>query len=84
MVHVITSICQSSCAQECVKVCPVDAIHGPPPSPTRQMFIDPELCISCTLCASACPVGAPFEEEDVPTEFEADIARNKEFFATGN
>ena len=27
--YVITSRCQSNCLQDCVKTCPVDAIHGP-------------------------------------------------------
>ncbi len=88
MPYVITSRCQGHVHAACVEVCPVDAIHGPDrrsaeSDPTAQLFIDPETCISCTLCGDTCPVNAPFEEDEVPTEHREDIARNAAYFAMG-
>ena len=81
MTHVITSDCQSSCTLECVSVCPVDAIHGPPEGTVaRQMFIDPGSCIDCTLCASVCPVSAPVIDVDLPAAHQGDLERNAAFF----
>ena len=94
MAHVITSACLGPCQAECVSVCPVDCIHGPVDaaalaarSPSeraaegQQLFIDPDLCICCGLCAAECPPEAIYDEDDVPAEHEADIARNAAFFA---
>ncbi|HSA32549.1 MAG TPA: 4Fe-4S binding protein [bacterium] len=45
--------------RECIPVCPTKAI-------TLRMgkaVIDPEKCIGCGLCATACAFGAPVERE---------------------
>jgi NADH:ubiquinone oxidoreductase subunit F (NADH-binding)/(2Fe-2S) ferredoxin/Pyruvate/2-oxoacid:ferredoxin oxidoreductase delta subunit len=41
--------------QQCVDVCPVDAIAG---DPGDVHTIDPETCIGCGQCTDACPVDA--------------------------
>jgi NAD-dependent dihydropyrimidine dehydrogenase PreA subunit len=97
MAYVITDPCVGTCDTACVDACPVECIHGPlpldelrealdraPPGAPRvslQLYIDPESCICCGACESECPVGAIFDEDAVPAEWRASIARNAEFFA---
>ena len=68
-VHVITEPCVGVKDAACVAVCPVDCIHPrkdePEHSRALQLYIDPDTCIGCGLCARNCPYGNinlhPFE-----------------------
>lgn len=64
MAYVITAACVGHKELHCILACPADAIASRPADP--QLYINPDLCIHCGLCASACPVGAIFPEEDLP------------------
>lgn len=98
MTYVITSPCVGCLDAACVGACPVDCIAGPIalddlraiPADQRglrlpgiQLFIDPDACICCGACAPRCPVGAIFDEDDVPPAERASIDRARAFFATG-
>jgi ferredoxin--NADP+ reductase len=65
MTYVITAACEKD--QSCVAVCPVDCIHPTPGEPgwdeSEQIYIDPDACIDCHACESACPVEAVFAED---------------------
>jgi len=81
MAYVITRLCQDCVDGGCMEYCPTDCIleHRPADGPStlpRQLFIDPEECISCNLCAPECPWEAIYDEDDVPPEFHSDIALN--------
>lgn len=85
MAYVIAQPCIGVKDAACLTVCPVDCIH-----PTKdeaefaaaeQLFIDPELCIDCGLCAEECPVRAIFAENDLPEEWRTFIAKNANYFA---
>jgi ferredoxin len=81
MAFVITRLCQDCVDGACVDVCPKDCIleHRPADGTSelpRQLFIDPEECISCGICVPECPWEAITDEGDVPPEFHADIALN--------
>ena len=81
MTFVITRLCRDCVDQSCVEVCPVDCIvqHRPATGSStlpNQLFIDPEECISCGLCAPECPWEAIYEESDVPAVFADDVALN--------
>ena len=43
-----------------------------------MLFINPETCIDCQACVVECPVEAIFDQDDVPEEFAAYIALNRE------
>jgi ferredoxin len=45
-----------------------------------MLYIDPEVCIDCGACVSACPVEAIFAEPDVPKQWEAYVERNAAFY----
>ncbi len=73
MAFVIAEPCVDHKDMACVAACPVDCIAGDP-EVDRKLFIDPDTCIGCGACASACPNGAIFEASDLPPAW-ADYAR---------
>ena len=48
-----------------------------------KLGIDPDECIDCDACVEACPVDACFAEDQLPSEWEAYVQRNAEYFTTG-
>ena len=95
MAYIIAEPCEGYCDTSCVDVCPVDCIHGPL-NPTgsgaevegmseedkkgKQLYIDNETCIDCSLCESECPPAAIFAEEDLPEKWQSYIQKNADFF----
>lgn len=82
MPYVIAAPCVAD--YSCVEVCPAQCI-GPRPDDagfdtTEQLFIDPERCIDCEACVSACPVGAIFEASRLPEKWQEYRAINAEYF----
>ena len=84
MAYVIALPCIGVKDTACIAVCPMDCIH-----PTKsesdfataeQLFIDPEVCIDCNLCADECPVSAVFSEHDLPPEWNHFVAKNADHF----
>lgn len=70
MTHIITSLCLRD--RGCIEVCPVDCIvPGHPIEQYPWMYIDPDTCIDCGACVPACPYGAIFPEDDVPSAYTA-------------
>ncbi|PWA13036.1 4Fe-4S ferredoxin [Pueribacillus theae] len=76
MAYVITSPCMEEKARECVEVCPVDCIH----EGEDMFYINPDDCIDCGACLSACPVEAIYYEDEVPEEESKFIELNMRFF----
>ena len=81
MAWVITRMCRDCVDMACVEVCPVDCIvqhknKGDANGYENQLYIDPEECINCGVCEPECPWEAIFEDEQVPSVFEADVAEN--------
>jgi ferredoxin len=86
--YVIAEPCVSVKDGACVEVCPVDCIH---PRPDEQepfavaepLYIDPDACTDCSLCADLCPVQAIFLDRDLPKKWQhyeqinADHYKNK-------
>jgi ferredoxin len=54
MAYVIAAPCVDHSDQSCVAVCPVDCIWGDL-AVDRKMYVDPESCIECGACETACP-----------------------------
>jgi NAD-dependent dihydropyrimidine dehydrogenase PreA subunit len=82
MPYVITEPCIDVKDASCVEVCPVDCIHTTDDSP--QYYINPDQCIDCAACESACPVSAIFWEGDLAADQESYKALNAQFFADRN
>ena len=66
MTYVIANACIDVMDQSCIEVCPVDCIFIE--DDDRMCYIEPNDCIDCGVCESACPVGAIFEDSAVPGE----------------
>ena len=79
MTYVIAEPCIGVKDRACVDVCPVDCIY----EGEDQLYIHPDECIDCGACEPECPVTAIFPEEDVPSEYEADIKMNYDYFEGG-
>jgi ferredoxin len=84
MAYVIALPCIGVKDTACIAVCPVDCIY-PTPSDSGftnadQLFIDPEICTECGLCADECPVSAIFQDSDLPPQWASFIAKNAEHF----
>lgn len=65
MTHVVAEPCVNCKFTDCVEVCPVDAFR----EGENALVIDPDDCIDCTLCVAQCPVGAIFQEDDLPAQW---------------
>ena len=70
MAYVIAAPCVDHTDQSCVAVCPVDCICGDL-SVDRKLYVDPDACIECGSCETACPNGAILPEK----KLEARVAR---------
>ncbi len=77
-VYVIAEPCIGVKDLSCVAVCPVDCIHGGEDEP--QLYIDPEECIYCGLCAPECPVDAIFPGDELPEQWKQYGEMNASFF----
>ena len=73
MTHVVTEACVMHKYQDCVAVCPVEALR----EADNYLVIDPDECIDCAACVTECPVEAIFADTDVPEDQESWIERNE-------
>ena len=84
MAFVIALPCIGVKDTACVTVCPADCIH-----PTKEeadfataemLYVDPEHCIDCALCAEECPVNAVYQQDDLPAEWAEFAERNAAYY----
>lgn len=68
MAYVIAQPCIDHIDQTCVSVCPVDCISADL-TVDRKFYIDPDSCIDCGACESACPNSAIFRADQLPPEW---------------
>jgi len=94
MSFIITSPCIGCIDGACLKVCPMDCIHGPI-NPTgmgkesigmghsekegKQLFIDPNECILCSACVPECPVGAIVTSESLAIKMGEEDSVHKNY-----
>ena len=78
MTYVISNACIDVKDMSCIEVCPVDCIYHE--DEDRMVFIEPEQCIDCGVCVSACPVGAIFADHEIPPAAKDFIGINALYF----
>jgi len=85
MAFVITDICVGVKDGACVDICPCDCIHPRPDEPefaqVDQLYIDPDVCIDCNLCAVECPANAIFQDTDLPQDKQQFIQINAQWYS---
>src|SRR5690606_25380090 len=80
MAYVVTRLCRDCKDYSCVPSCPTDAFLEPKASAAdlpNQLFIDPDDCIDCDACVTACAYEAIFADVNVPDAFEPDVKLNE-------
>ena len=80
MAYVVTQPCIAERNKSCMDVCPVDCIYEGSGDLDQMVYINPDECIDCGACESACPVTAIFEESAVPDEWIDYVELNREWF----
>jgi NAD-dependent dihydropyrimidine dehydrogenase PreA subunit len=76
MTYVIGKACVDVMDKSCVQECPVDCIY----EGARAMYINPDECVDCGACKSACRVDAIYYEIDLPVDQRQHLADNAAFF----
>ena len=83
MSYVIAAPCVAD--YSCIEVCPVACISPSPEDPrfdrTEQMYINPDVCISCGACSDVCPVLAIFDASKLPEKWQHYAQINRDYFA---
>jgi len=79
MSFIIGKSCEGCIDTSCIRVCPVDCIHGPISTTNmgvgaaqlsdeekagKQLYINPDVCIKCGACVPECPVDAIYRDEN--------------------
>ena len=80
MAYVIALPCVDRMDQSCVQVCPVDCIAADP-EVDRKFYIDPDGCIECGACETACDQHAIFPAWKLPSEWSAFATVDATFYA---
>jgi len=73
---VIGGACVDVMDKSCVQECPVDCIY----EGARVLYINPDECVDCGACKSACRVGAIYYEIDLPEDERQHLGDNAAFF----
>ena len=73
MTYIVKDECIKCKLTDCVEVCPVDCFYEGP----NFLVINPDECIDCGACVPECPVGAIFEESEVPEKWDHYIDYNE-------
>ncbi|WP_373649532.1 indolepyruvate ferredoxin oxidoreductase subunit alpha [Schlesneria sp. DSM 10557] len=74
MPMVVTQLCHGCKAKDCVAVCPADCFH----EGEFMLYIHPDKCIDCGLCAPECPQQAIYYDDRLPPEFRNDLSLNRQ------
>jgi ferredoxin len=82
MPYVITDACIKD--ELCVEACPTDCIH-PKKDDAKfeaetQMYVDPNECIDCGACATACTSNAIFPADELPDDKKEFAEKNGAFY----
>ncbi len=76
MVYVIADACVDIQDKSCMQECPADCIF----EGGRMSYINPDLCIDCGACMTACPVDAVYYDAELPADKEEYVGINERFF----
>jgi ferredoxin len=72
MPYVVTEPCINCKHLDCAVVCPAECFY----QDERMLYIDPDDCLDCGACVPECPVGAIYQDHDVPAKWSSYIQLN--------
>jgi ferredoxin--NADP+ reductase len=82
MPHVIVDTCTKDFL--CIETCPTGCILPTPgevkAETVTQLYINPEECLDCGACMTACPTDSIFPADALPSDKQNFAAKNAEFF----
>jgi len=70
---VVTQLCHGCKFTDCIVVCPAECFY----EGEQMLYIHPDECIDCGLCAAECPQNAIFYDDRVPEPYQSDIELNR-------
>ena len=94
MSFIIGNKCVGCIDGACLKVCPMDCIHGPIRNDNmgkesllmteeekqgKQLYIDPTECIDCGACVPECPVDEIYTSEKQAYDINDEISVHKNY-----
>ncbi len=84
MAYVITDSCIKDAL--CIDACPTGCIHPTKEETEKfeaatQMYIDPNECIDCGACSSACGSNAIFAADELPDDKKDAAEKNAAYYA---
>lgn len=79
MPHIVNEHCENHLHGDCLEVCPVEAFFIG--NNEKRVLIDPEICIDCEACVSACPEGAILSDS-LAEQKDIDLNDRKNFAAS--
>jgi len=82
MAYVITDACVKDfvCVAECATAAIAPSADDAAAGAVSQLYINPDECIDCGNCASICPSGAIFTEDELPADKAHFAGLNKAYF----
>jgi ferredoxin len=72
MTYIVADPCVKCKYTDCVDVCPVSCFY----EGVNTLVIHPDECIDCGACEPECPTTAIFEEDDLPSKWNAYLTIN--------
>lgn len=82
MAYVVTDACVKDfvCVAECATAAIAPQAGDEAAGTVSQVFINPDECIDCGNCATICPSGAIFTEDELPAEKAEFAEKNRAYF----
>ena len=75
MTYIVAEPCIKCKYMDCVEICPVLCFH----EGENMLAIDPDECIDCGACVDECPVGAIFDERELPEKWREYLMLNAKY-----
>jgi Fe-S-cluster-containing hydrogenase component 2 len=82
MAYVVTDACTKDfvCVAECATAAIAPLVGDAAAGTVSQVYINADECIDCGNCATICPHGAIFVEDELPADKAEFAAKNKAYF----
>lgn len=83
MAYVVTDACIKDflCVADCATAAIAPQESDPAAATVSQVYINPDECIDCGSCASACPQNAIFQVDELPADKAEFAEKNRAYFS---